>query len=315
MKLNNRQILEVIRQVIREGETITKPAPTKTPGTKPTPGKRPNPLMPPKEAPKPGPKGLYTEEEITDKIVKRYKSLSESKKKSINVMNILEQIVSEASIEQLQQQFVDTGKIEPEVFDEIVRATKGKGAYATWMIKRVEDGTIKGEDIYKYEDYIQIFDKQKRQFPSPDINAYKDERSIRDFEAKAIEIREKGIEQTGGDAANASNLVSSQGIQELNSVGIKFLGVVDGYQCFEVPQSLKGNTEAWKIYRKHLANCSGREQGAKIEICTMAGQSHFDRYLSDGPYYVFFNLGDPKSPYQFHYESNQYMDKNDRSVI
>ena len=315
MKLNNRQILEVIRQVIREGETITKPAPTKTPGTKPTPGKRPNPLMPPKEAPKPGPKGLYTEEEITDKIVKRYKSLSESKKKSINVMNILEQIVSEASIEQLQQQFVDTGKIEPEVFDEIVRATKGKGAYATWMIKRVEDGTIKGEDIYKYEDYIQIFDKQKRQFPSPDINAYKDERSIRDFEAKAIEIREKGIEQTGGDAANTSNLVSSQGIQELNSVGIKFLGVVDGYQCFEVPQSLKGNTEAWKIYRKHLANCSGREQGAKIEICTMAGQSHFDRYLSDGPYYVFFNLGDPKSPYQFHYESNQYMDKNDRSVI
>ena len=315
MKLNNKQILEVIRQVIREGETITKPAPTKTPGTKPTPGKRPNPLMPPKEAPKPGPKGLYTEEEITDKIVKRYKSLSESKKKSINVMNILEQIVSEASIEQLQQQFVETGKIEPEVFDEIVRATKGKGAYATWMIKRVEDGTIKGEDIYKYEDYIQIFDKQKRQFPSPDINAYKDERSIRDFEAKAIEIREKGIEQTGGDTANASNLVSSQGIQELNSVGIKFLGIVDGYQCFEIPQSLKGNTEAWKIYRKHLANCSGREQGAKIEICTMAGQSHFDRYLSDGPYYVFFNLGDPKSPYQFHYESNQYMDKNDRSVI
>lgn len=315
MKLNNRQILEAIRQVIKEGETITKPAPTKTPGVKPTPGKRPNPLMPPKEAPKPGPKGLYTEEEITDKIVKRYKSLSESKKKSINVMNILEQIVSEASIEQLQQQFVDTGKIELEVFDEIVKATKGKGAYATWMIKRVEDGTIKGEDIYKYEDYIEIFDKQKRQFPSPDINAYKDERSIRDFEAKAIEIREKGIEQTGGDAANTSNLVSSQGIQELNSVGIKFLGVVDGYQCFEVPQSLKGNTEAWKIYRKHLANCSGRDQGAKIEICTMAGQSHFDRYLSDGPYYVFFNLGDPKSPYQFHYESNQYMDKNDRSVI
>ena len=315
MKLNNRQILEAIRQVIKEGETITKPAPTKTPGVKPTPSKRPNPLMPPKEAPKPGPKGLYTEEEITDKIVKRYKSLSESKKKSINVMNILEQIVSEASIEQLQQQFVDTGKIEPEVFEEIVKATKGKGAYATWMIKRVEDGNIKGEDIYKYEDYLQIFDKYKRQFSSPDINAYKDERSIRDFETKAIEIREKDVEQTGGDIANASNLVPSQGIQELNSVGIKFLGVVDGYQCFEVPQSLKGNTEAWKIYRKHLANCSGRDQGAKIEICTMAGQSHFDRYLSDGPYYVFFNLGDPKSPYQFHYESNQYMDKNDRSVI
>ena len=50
---------------------------------------------------------------------------------------------------------------------------------------------------------------------------------------------------------------------------------------------LKETQKAWKIYRKHLANCSGREQGAKIEICTMAGQNHFDRYLKDGPYYVF----------------------------
>jgi hypothetical protein len=315
MKLNKKQIVEAIRQIIKEGETITKPAPTKTPGVKPTPGKRPNPLMPPKEAPKPGPKGLYTEDEITDKIVKRYKTLSEAKKKSTNVMNILEQIISEASIEQLQQQFVDTEKISQEVFDEIVKATKGKGAYATWMIKRVEDKSIKEEDIYKYEDYIEIFNRYKREFPSPDINAYKDERSIRDFEQKAIEIRERGIEQTGGDIKNAANLVSTQGIQELNSVGIKFLGVVDGYQCFEVPTSTRGNEEAWKIYRKHLANCSGREKGAKIEICTMAGQSHFDRYLKDGPYYVFFNLGDPKSPYQFHYETSQFMDKNDNSVI
>lgn len=315
MKISKKHLLEAIRQILREGETITKPAPTKTPDVKPTPGKRPNPLMPPKQAPKPSPKGLYTEDEITDKIVKRFKTLKESKKKSSKILNILEQIVSEASIEQLQQQFVDTGKITKEVFDQIVKVTKGKGAYATWMVKRVEDGSIKEEDIYKYGDYIEIFDKYKRQFTSPDINAYKDERSIRDFESKAIEIREKNIEQTGGDKENAANLISSQGIQELNSVGIKFLGVVDGYQCFEVPQSLRGNTEAWKIYRKHLANCSGREQGAKIEICTMAGQDHFDKYLKDGPYYVFFNLGDPKSPYQFHYESSQFMDKNDRKVF
>ena len=119
-------------------------------------------------------------------------------------MSILEQIVSEASIEQLQQQFVDTDKITQEVFDEIVKVTKGKGAYATWLVKRVEDKSINEEDIYKYEDYIQIFDKYKRQFPSPDINAYKDETSVREFEKKAIEIREKGIEQTGGDLENAA---------------------------------------------------------------------------------------------------------------
>lgn len=47
----------------------------------------------------------------------------------------------------------------------------------------------------------------------------------------------------------------------------------------------------------------------------MASQKHFDDYLSSGPYYVFFNLNDPKSPYQFHYESNQFMDKNDIDII
>lgn len=312
MKLNKKHLTKAIQEIIREGETIT--APTKTPGVKPTPTKKPNPLMPPKEAPKPGPKGLF-EDDITDKIAKRYKALGEGKKQSSKISSILEQIVSEASIEQLQQQFVDAEKISQEVFDEIVKVTKGKGAYATWLAAKVDQGLIKDEDIYKYEDFLETFNKRKREFPSPDINAYKDERSVREFEQKAIEIAERDIEQTGGDTANAANLVPPQGIQELNSVGIKFLGTVDGYQCFEVPQSLRGNEEAWKIYRKHLANCSGREQGASIRICTMAGQGHFDNYLKTGPYYVFFNLGDPKSPYQFHYESGQFMDKDDKALI
>ena len=121
----------------------------------------------------------------------------------------------------------------------------------------------------------------------------------------------------GGDKDQAKNLVSTRGIQELNEAGIKFVGIVDGYQCFLIPNSAKGNTEAWETYRKYLANCSGRDQGAKIEICTMASQRHFDRYLTEygGDYYVFFNLADPKSPYQFHYESNQFMDKNDNALI
>lgn len=315
MKINRTQIAEIIKQILREGDVITKPAPRVRPGVKPGPSKTPNPLMPPKEAPKTAPKALYTEDDITDKIVKRYQTLKESKIKGSKILTIVEQIVSEASIEQLKQQFVDTEKISQQVFDDIVKATNAKGAYATWMVKRVEEKAIKEEDIYKYQDYIRIFDKHKREFPHSDINAYKTERSIREFESKAIEIRERDVEITGGDEENQQNLVSSKGIQELKSVGIKFLGVVDGYQSFEVPSSLVGNAQAWKTYTKHLANCAGRSQGAKIEICTMAGQHHFDRELKNGPLYVFYNLSDPKSPYQFQYESNQFMDKNDKRIF
>jgi hypothetical protein len=58
--------------------------------------------------------------------------------------------------------------------------------------------------------------------------------------------------------------------------------------------------------------------------CTSApGASWFDRYIKDGPLYVIFNPNDPKiapetglpvERYQFHFPSNQFMDKDDRSV-
>lgn len=183
------------------------------------------------------------------------------------------------------------------------------------MVKRVEDGTIEPEDIYKYEDYIETFDRYKKQFPSPDINAYRKEEQVRAFEEKAIEIREKDIEQTGGDTKNQANLVPLQGIEELKAAGINFIGTVDGYQSFEVPSNLNGSEKAYKAYIKHLANCSGRDKGAKIRLCTMAARGNFDYYLAKGDLYVFYNLGDPKSPYQFSYETNQFMDKDDKRIF
>lgn len=315
MKISKKKILETVRQVLREGETITIPAPTKTPDIIPAPTKRPNPLMPPKEAPKPRPKALFNEDEITDKIIKRFQSLKESKKKTGKLVGSIRQIISEISIEQLKQQFVDTKKLTKEVFDEIVRVTNAKGAYATWMVKRVEDGTIKPEDIYKYEDYIETFNRYKKQFPFSDINAYRKEEEVRAFEEKAIEIREKDIEQTGGDIENQANLVSLEGIEELKAAGINFLGTVDGYQSFEIPSNLIGSEKAYKAYVKHLANCSGRDQGAKIRLCTMASKDNFNHYLKKGDLYVFYNLGDPKSPYQFNYEADQFMDKDNKRLF
>jgi Leucine-rich repeat (LRR) protein len=58
--------------------------------------------------------------------------------------------------------------------------------------------------------------------------------------------------------------------------------------------------------------------------CTSApGLSYFDRYIKDGPLYVVYKSGDtdvtsetglPKERYQFHFPSNQFMDKDDRSI-
>jgi hypothetical protein len=227
----------------------------------------------------------------------------------MKLTKLLLEILNEASIEQLQQQFADTNKISQKDFDAIKQVTN-KGAHATWLVKKVIDKIIKSEDIYKFKDYFAIFDKYKNQFSFKDIFTYQTKNQVSDFISKAVEIKDK-IGDVSGGVESSNSLVSPQGVKDLESVGIKFLGLVEGYQCFKIPQKLSGNETAWKIYRKYLAKCSGRKEGEGIYICTMANQEYFDDYLETDDLYVFFNLNDKKSPYQFHYQDNQFMDKND----
>jgi hypothetical protein len=240
----------------------------------------------------------------------------------IKLTALLLEILNEASIEQLQQIFVDKNLISSEDFEMIKKASKNKGAYATWLSKKVVDEIISVEDISKYEKYFEIFDKYKDKFPYKDINQYKTQADVSSFEQTAIELVDYLSSIGGDDTKSNKNLVSLKGIEELKQVGISLIGIVDGYQCFKVPRDLYDDRNAWTIYRKWLARCSGRdeedEEGnkkGKIEICTMGGFNHFQSYLSRGNFYVFFNMADSKSPYQFAYESSEFMDKNDTPLI
>ena len=70
------------------------------------------------------------------------------------------------------------------------------------------------------------------------------------------------------------------------------------------------------------AACFYGGNNVETRWCTSApGASWFERYIKDGPLYVIFNPNDtdlspttglPKTRYQFHFPSNQFMDKDDR---
>ena len=85
----------------------------------------------------------------------------------------------------------------------------------------------------------------------------------------------------------------------------------------------------WRVVEIEDKGAVGKEAacfygGNNVETrwCTSApGASWFDRYIKDGPLYVVFNPNDtdvspttglPKIRYQFHFPSNQFMDKDDR---
>jgi hypothetical protein len=235
----------------------------------------------------------------------------------MNLLTLVEQLVLESRQEEiLRKEFLETGKVSEECFNEIMGMYPSSFANK-WLLLRVANGAILEEDVYKFKEYIDIFAKHNKKFPITDLGQIKTSQQIDEFIGKAIEIKERNIQAVGGEDSkiDPKNLVSGNDIAKLESVGIKFLGIVDGYQCFEVPTDLVGNTEAYSTYKAILAKCAGRDEGASIAICTMGSQGHFDSYLRNGPYFVFYNLSDKKSPYQFHYESNQFKDKNNLDLI
>jgi hypothetical protein len=87
--------------------------------------------------------------------------------------------------------------------------------------------------------------------------------------------------------------------------------------------------ENWRVIEIKDKGLVGKEAACfyggnnqETRWCTSApGASWFDRYIKDGPLYVIFNPNDtdiapttglPKTRYQFHFPSNQFMDKDDR---
>lgn len=244
----------------------------------------------------------------------------------MNLLNHLRIILVEdlaLQIQQLKDKYV--GKDKPmteEDFNKIQEVSGGKFNYIAWLSKRVGTGLIKVEDVYKYKEYFDLFEKNKKKFTHKDINLYKTAEDIQKFLDEVITVREGDIvfdEITGKD-----NFVSKNDIEKLESTGgAKYLGVFENkvkdiiisYQVFQI-FGIDENT--WKTYRDILGKCKGRAKGAKIEICTISSYNYFKNYLKDekgSSYFLLYNLDDPKSPYQLHYESGQFMDKNDKSNI
>lgn len=226
---------------------------------------------------------------------------------------------NEATISNYKKIFVDSGKLSEEVFDEIVEVCKSKGAYVKWLAARVAERKIEDEDIYKFEAYIDSFEKAKRtprgkeMFPILDISQIKSPSDIRTFIEAAIDFEEVGKISTDDENIDPDSvLVSKSDILRLEDVGVKLIGLVAGFQIFKVTNSDK---ETWEVYRKILGKC---KEGASIHLCTIAGYDNFREYLRKSPgsaYYLIYNQNDPLSPYQFHYESNQFKDRKNSDIF
>lgn len=87
---------------------------------------------------------------------------------------------------------------------------------------------------------------------------------------------------------------------------------------------LKFNGKKWQIYTPFTEKASCY-LGVNTEWCTTWGPyslnkkhkdrgSMYQRYHGQGPLFILINKGNTDEKYQFHFESNQYMDKNDHRI-
>lgn len=206
---------------------------------------------------------------------------------------ILVEIISEVSIDQLKQQFVDSGKLPKQVFDKVV-SSSDKSAYATWLVKMYLNGYIKEEDLYKWKEYLDIFTRHKSKYKFKDINQYKSLDDLKGFLSTTLDIKKS----TEKDPSLEKGLGKEDKYKEL------LIGTVDGFNVYEIPEG-----------REDLYNVSC-DLGSGTEWCTATGNTDkfFKGYIKGDSLFIFINPK-TKQKFQFHYASDQFMDANDQPIF
>ena len=94
----------------------------------------------------------------------------------------------------LKNKYVGEDKpVSEDDFNKIVEVTGNKFYLLSWLTKKVGTGMIKPEDIYKYKEYFELFEKNKNKFQHKDIHLYKTSEDVKNFLKDAISVRESDI--------------------------------------------------------------------------------------------------------------------------
>jgi hypothetical protein len=218
---------------------------------------------------------------------------------SENQLTIKAQAINEVSIQQLETDFVNTGRISQDDFDKILKASKNDSAFATWLTTRVAGSknapaVIKSEDIYKYEEYLDIFKRRKKEYPTLDINQIKTPQQIKAFIEKSVDL----LSQEEQDPSAQKGVSKAEKFQDLK------IGSFNGFSVYMIP---KGRTDLYPT------SC---ELGSGTEWCTATGRTsnYFEGYIKEGPLFIFIDNSDPKNKYQVSFEEEQFMDRYDNPI-
>jgi len=197
---------------------------------------------------------------------------------------------------------------------ESIKDVKKTGGNVQWMINQIKklrpDGVGKPnsgvdlffEDLYKVKEDLIKFERFKGQLPE-------DKRDINKLTSDELYDLVKNF-----SLEKATTTKAERKDAKYNHPGGEFV--------METPQYVITKIERQDELGKEAA-CFYGGNNKETRWCTSApGLTYFERYIKDGPLYQVFDksssisseTGLPSERYQFHFPSNQFMDKDDRQI-
>lgn len=235
---------------------------------------------------------------IKDFITLKGRPVVERKMKRTRYYLQLDESILNEDIEAVRKQYP---KISDEIFNKLIafdptfnKDRNSVGTYGKWILNGYNKGLITDKDFGHLKDVLTRFEDNKKNLKEKDIGKFKtvqdlDDMLNNDDSYKELshrqEVRQRQKDRKNADLGNEAELVYED-----------------------------GDWEVW-IPKTYAASC---KLGQGASWCTASTESdyYYNHYKDTygGDYYININKHNPEEKYQFHFESGQFMDKDDRSV-
>jgi len=257
---------------------------------------------------------------LIDKYTKPKKDAEKGNPKALMGLDILGQIIF-ADPTTKKPEGIDTSDLSLENLKEVQ-----PGQYVNWMLKNFEKAAVDEygnigrarelfiEDLYQLTDDLAKFTKVKQYLPvdKRDINKFTNPNDLFTF-LNNFELPERIKEKLKKNEFKKEIRKEREGFKHPGAT-VEFVG--DKYTVIKIEGDNEKTREAASWYGGY---------NKETRWCTSTQDSrNFTRYIADGPLYVILPNDDngkvgeitglPEDRYQFHFPSDQYMDKFDHSI-
>ena len=157
------------------------------------------------------------------------------------------------------------------------------GKYGKWLLWLYQNRQLKLEDLYKAKEYLSYFIKFAQKIEDKDINHYKTLPQL------YLTVKPFMDDPTQASSHQDEIRMAKEGAEKVYE---------DDVWLIVVPHT----EEAAKYYGKNTQWCTAAD-----------GNNYFNHYNSQGPLYININKADNEK-YQFHFESDQFMDETDTPI-